>query len=114
MPLVISTECLRDDLPLAPLRFSRLDMDRESGGVLAKTEEKRGATGVSLERAFSGLSDGGAFFRVLGSLSLSLSLSPTRSGFIREADFLGSFVGVADHAPHDALGAQRSADPRRR
>jgi hypothetical protein len=76
-------------------------MDRDRGGVLAKTLESRAGVGASFARGFSALSDpdnfsplsaDAAFFRELDSLS----------GFGLEDAFLASLVGVADHMPHDA------------
>jgi hypothetical protein len=101
----MSTECLRELGLLAPCRFSRVDIERESGGVLAKTLGSR--AGVSLAfglsalsepdpldeglSAFSALSAVEDFFRALGSFS-ALGL---------DADFFGSLVGVAVHIPHE-------------
>lgn len=99
MPLVMSTECLRE-LDLVPERFSRVDKDRESGGVLAKTLESRAGVGASLERAFSFLSEDD---------DLSSPFS-AEADFFRELDsfsgldldgFFGSLVGVAVHIPHE-------------
>lgn len=57
MPLLMSIECRReDDLP-SLWRFSRVEADREIGGVLAKTLASFGRAGVSFFSLGSALSD---------------------------------------------------------
>lgn len=101
----ISTECLRElDFPLAPWRFSRVDTERERGGVLAKTLGKR--PGVSLARGLSALSEPEPFEDGFSALSAEddaffLELMGSFSALDLDDDFFGSLVGVAVHMPHD-------------
>ncbi len=102
MPLVMSTEWRRElDFPLAPGRFSRVDMERDSGGVLVKTLATRAA--ASLERTFSPLSEEEPFEESFSSLSpdgFFLALGSFSLGF--EDDFFASLTGVAVfHIPQD-------------
>ena len=102
----MSTECRREpDLVPKLARLSRVEADREMGGVLVKMLANLGGFCNSLDRSsfsarsepiedvFSSLStgEGDFFFLVLDSLS----------GLDLEDVFLSSFRGVADHAPQD-------------
>jgi len=92
---------------LEPWRFSRVDTERESGGVLAKTLGNRLA--ASLTFGLSALSDpepleeGFSAFSVLSADEADFfrALLDSFSGLDFEDVFFASLVGAADHIPHD-------------
>ena len=80
--------------------LSRVDIERERGGVLWKTLLMRGIEiggGGALLSCCSALSEAEPLEDIFSSLSL-LDLLPS---VLDLDDFFSSFTGDADHAPHD-------------
>lgn len=115
IPCDMSTECRRElSFPLVLARLSRVDIDRESGGVLAKTLESLGVAfdedSFGVRSILSVLSWVEPRDEVFSSLSpdddvvvvrFFLELDDSFSAFDFDEDFFSSPRGVADHMPHD-------------
>jgi hypothetical protein len=100
----MSTECLRELDLLEPWRFSRVEIGRDSGGVLAKTLANRAgwslALGLSVPSEPEPLDGGGiSTFSAFSAEDLFLELG-SFSGLDLDRGF-GSLSGVAVHVPHD-------------
>lgn len=103
-PPFMSTECLRELDLLEPWRFSRVGIERDRGGVLAKTLANRAgwslALGLSVPSEPEPLDGGGiSTFSALSADDLFLELG-SFSGLDLDGGF-GSLSGAAVHVPHD-------------